>query len=196
MAYASASKSAAGLDKEIASSVKDVNEADGSGSVSPSQLQVSPTHGEEPNPHSKPCDLCQRRRDVLIRCQTDETRQWRFICTGKCWTQVSGGEVDGDGQRYPFYKYGGMWRNKHEVASAKIKGEAKARNRPANGAQGIHRGSGHWTSKAKKLTGDVVIGPDDGGSDIEVSDLSDGVEVRSKKGEEIASHIQVLKRGD
>ncbi|THV45284.1 hypothetical protein BGAL_0507g00090 [Botrytis galanthina] len=46
----------------------------------------------------------------------------------KCWKDVSGGKVDGDG-KHPEYRYGGMWKNKHEAVSAKIKGKAKDRNR-------------------------------------------------------------------
>jgi hypothetical protein len=70
--------------------------------------------------HSKPCSLCATRRDVLIRCQIDESGKWNFVCTGKCWKDVSGGVVDGDGaEEHKFYRYGGMWKNKHEAVSAK-----------------------------------------------------------------------------
>jgi hypothetical protein len=34
-----------------------------------------------------------------------------------------------DGPGFPNYRYGGMWKNKHAGASAKIKGKAKAVNR-------------------------------------------------------------------
>lgn len=37
---------------------------------------------------------------------------------------VSGGVVDG-AAGWPFYRYGGMWKNKHEAVSARIKGKAK-----------------------------------------------------------------------
>lgn len=158
-----------------------------------SQLETSPANQEpgegEPSPHSKPCDLCQRSRNVLIRCQIDETRKWHFICTGKCWTQVSGGEVEGDG-KHPFYKYGGMWKNKHEYVSAKIKGKAKAKNQ--GGVKGPHRRSGHWRPKAKKHSGEVEIGADDGESDIEVSDVSDVVEDTFRMNTE-GSRIQTRK---
>jgi hypothetical protein len=70
--------------------------------------------------HSKPCSLCATRRDVLIRCQIDGSGKWYFVCTGKCWKDVSGGVVDGDGaEEHKFYRYGGMWKNKHEAVSAK-----------------------------------------------------------------------------
>jgi hypothetical protein len=149
-----------------------------------------PKPKEEPSPYSKPCDLCQRRRDVLSRCQTDET--------GKCWTQVSGGRVSGD-SAHPCYRYGGMWKNKHEAVSAKIKGKAKARGQElANGYKGPHRRHGHWRPKTKKTIGEVEIGDDDGGSDIEVSDVSDGVEdLGEVDGTHIGeSHISVRKAGD
>ena len=60
--------------------------------------------------YSKPCDICQTPKDVLIRCQIDETAKWHFVCTGKCWREVSGGKVDGD-ETHPKYRYGGMWKN-------------------------------------------------------------------------------------
>ncbi|ATZ50762.1 hypothetical protein BCIN_06g02480 [Botrytis cinerea B05.10] len=81
-----------------------------------------------PSPHSKPCTVCHTPRDVLIRCQIDDTKKWHFVCTGRCWKDVSGGKVDGDG-KHPAYRYGGMWKNKHEAVSAKIKGKAKDKNR-------------------------------------------------------------------
>ncbi|KAK3113938.1 hypothetical protein LTR53_008268 [Teratosphaeriaceae sp. CCFEE 6253] len=75
----------------------------------------------EPRDHRKPCTLCQKPRDVLIRCQIDETGKWHFVCPGSCWKQVSGGVVDGDtAEEHKWYKYGGMWKNKHEAVSAKM----------------------------------------------------------------------------
>lgn len=58
----------------------------------------------------KPCDKCSKNVHLLIRCQVDETKQWRMVC-GKCWHDVSGGQVDGD-SFHPFYKYGGLWKNR------------------------------------------------------------------------------------
>lgn len=70
--------------------------------------------------HRKPCTLCNSPRDVLVRCQIDETGKWHFVCPGKCWKQVSGGIVDGDkAEEHKWYRYGGMWKNKHEAVSAK-----------------------------------------------------------------------------
>ncbi|PQE24329.1 hypothetical protein CJF31_00002608 [Rutstroemia sp. NJR-2017a BVV2] len=98
--------------------------------TSPSQPPSQPHPGASPSPspHAKLCSLCHTPRDVLIRCQIDESQKWHFVCTGKCWTRVSGGKVDGDAT-HPWYRYGGMWKNKHEAVSAKIKGKAKVRNR-------------------------------------------------------------------
>ncbi|PQE32660.1 hypothetical protein CJF32_00004175 [Rutstroemia sp. NJR-2017a WRK4] len=102
--------------------------------TSPSQPQPQAS----PSPHAKPCSLCHTSRDVLIRCQIDESQKWHFVCTGKCWTRVSGGKVDGDAA-HPRYRYGGMWKNKHEAVSAKIKGRAKVRNRKG-GNEGKEKG--------------------------------------------------------
>lgn len=82
------------------------------------------------SPHSKPCALCSKPRDVLIRCQIDSSGKWHLICTGACWRRVSGGVVDGDGAaEHSFYRYGGMWKNKHEAVSARIKGKAGGRGK-------------------------------------------------------------------
>ena len=86
--------------------------------------------------HRKPCSICSTPRDVLIRCQIDESGEWHFVCPGMCWKDVSGGVIDGDAQ-HEHYRYGGMWKNKHAGVSAKIprklKGkmtrEAKAKER-------------------------------------------------------------------
>ena len=69
--------------------------------------------------HRKACTLCAKPRDVLVRCQIDETGQWHFVCPGTCWKRVSGGVIDGDdAEQHEFYRYGGMWKNKHEAVSA------------------------------------------------------------------------------
>jgi hypothetical protein len=66
---------------------------------------------------------------VLVRCQIDESGQWHFVCPGACWKRVSGGVIDGDGsdERH-WYRYGGMWKNKHDAVSAK---KPRAKNRRA-----------------------------------------------------------------
>ena len=56
----------------------------------------------------KPCDLCKRDRDLLVRCQIDDTEKWFMVC-GRCWRDVSGGVVDGDAA-HPHYRYGGLWK--------------------------------------------------------------------------------------
>lgn len=74
----------------------------------------------ETKDHRKPCTLCATPRDVLVRCQIDDTGKWHFVCPGKCWKEVSGGVVDGDkSEAHRWYRYGGMWKNKHEAVSAK-----------------------------------------------------------------------------
>ena len=59
---------------------------------------------------TKPCTLCSTPRDILIRCQIDDTQKWHFVCPGTCWKSVSGGVEDAKGfeGKYPHYKYGGM----------------------------------------------------------------------------------------
>lgn len=56
----------------------------------------------------KPCDICKRDRDLLVRCQIDDTEKWFMVC-GRCWRDVSGGVVDGDAA-HPHYRYGGLWK--------------------------------------------------------------------------------------
>ena len=73
---------------------------------------------KSPSAYRKPCDLCHTPNDVLVRCGIDDTFKWYFVCTNKCWKKVSGGMTDGD-LGHPFYKYGGMWKNKHAGVSAK-----------------------------------------------------------------------------
>jgi len=64
----------------------------------------------------KQCDLCSQSVDVLIRCQTDASGEWRLVCTKRCWKRVSGGVVDGDAD-HPHYRYGGLWRNRRAQES-------------------------------------------------------------------------------
>ena len=58
----------------------------------------------------KPCDICFKQVNLLIRCQVDESKTWKMVC-GKCWTVVSGGQVDG-ASSHPHYRYGGLWKNR------------------------------------------------------------------------------------
>ena len=58
----------------------------------------------------KECDMCHKSVDTLVRCTYDSSLQWKMIC-GKCWNVASGGVVDGDAS-HPYYKYGGLWKNR------------------------------------------------------------------------------------
>ena len=66
--------------------------------------------GGETTDGQKQCGGCNKSVDLLVRCQTDETRAWRMLC-GKCWSDASGGVADGDAQ-HPHYRYGGLWKNR------------------------------------------------------------------------------------
>jgi len=63
----------------------------------------------------KNCDVCSNSVDLLIRCTIDESAAWQMVC-GKCWKGVSGGVVDGD-TSHPYYRYGGLWKNRRAVVS-------------------------------------------------------------------------------
>lgn len=58
----------------------------------------------------RPCNICSKQVDLLIRCQVDARREWKMVC-GKCWHGVSGGVTDGDPD-HPYYRYGGLWKSK------------------------------------------------------------------------------------
>ena len=66
--------------------------------------------GNDPSVGQKPCDICAKKVDLLIRCQIDVSQAWHMVC-GKCWNGVSGGVTDGDAN-HPHYKYGGLWKNR------------------------------------------------------------------------------------
>lgn len=59
----------------------------------------------------KPCTLCGRARDLLVRCQADASGRWHMAC-GRCWAAASGGRVDG-APGAPHYRCadapGGRW---------------------------------------------------------------------------------------
>lgn len=73
----------------------------------------------------KPCSLCAKAVDLLVRCRIDETKNWQMLC-GRCWRQASGGVPDGDAE-HPHYRYGGLWKNRSaqvvtpKFAGAKVK---------------------------------------------------------------------------
>jgi len=64
----------------------------------------------DPTSGQKPCNVCGRSVDLLVRCQVDASNAWKMVC-GRCWHDVSGGVVDGDAQ-HPHYRYGGLWKNR------------------------------------------------------------------------------------
>eukprot|EP00559_Dactyliosolen_fragilissimus_P009734 CAMPEP_0184873374 /NCGR_PEP_ID=MMETSP0580-20130426/41809_1 /TAXON_ID=1118495 /ORGANISM="Dactyliosolen fragilissimus" /LENGTH=133 /DNA_ID=CAMNT_0027376275 /DNA_START=426 /DNA_END=827 /DNA_ORIENTATION=+ len=78
------------------------------------QLRRAKREGRaDPSVGQKECDICTKKVDLLIRCTHDESLQWKLIC-GKCWKGASGGVVDGDSD-HPYYKYGGLWKNRHAM---------------------------------------------------------------------------------
>lgn len=64
----------------------------------------------EPTAGQKPCDMCGKSVNLLIRCTYDASGEWKMVC-GKCWNVASGGVIDGDTQ-HPHYRYGGLWKNR------------------------------------------------------------------------------------
>lgn len=94
---------------------------------------------DDPDAHRKACTLCNAPRDVLIRCQIDDTGAWHLVCPGKCWHDVSGGVEDGDAD-HPHYRYGGAWKNRWADVTAKkpkkVKARQKAKHRPVEWDEG------------------------------------------------------------
>lgn len=72
----------------------------------------------DPSTSTKKCEQCGKPSDVLIRCRKDETEKWFLLCPGKCWKEASGGKVDGT-KDTPWYRYGGVWKNKKAATSGK-----------------------------------------------------------------------------
>ena len=65
----------------------------------------------DPSAGQKPCDMCGKQVNLLIRCMYEEGQiDWKMVC-GKCWKVASGGVVDGD-ESHPHYRYGGLWKNR------------------------------------------------------------------------------------
>ncbi|KAH7077909.1 hypothetical protein BKA63DRAFT_274238 [Paraphoma chrysanthemicola] len=79
----------------------------------------------------KSCTLCSTPRPILIRCQIDESQKWHFVCPGACWKKVSGGVEDAKGLReeYPFYRYGGMWKDRSADGPVSAKKPRKVKER-------------------------------------------------------------------
>ena len=68
----------------------------------------------DPTAGQKPCDLCGKSVDLLVRCQYKGSRgEWRMV-RGRCWNGTSGGVVDGDAD-HPEYRYGGLWKNRRRA---------------------------------------------------------------------------------
>jgi hypothetical protein len=91
-----------------------------------------------PTVGQKLCDECGRGSDLLVRCQHDATRRWAMVC-GRCWTRVSGGVRDGD-EAHPFYRYGGLWKNRHVRMAAPA--EATSRSPGWEASAGEATGAG------------------------------------------------------
>lgn len=69
----------------------------------------------------KPCSLCDKAVDLLVRCKIDDTKNWHMLC-GRCWREASGGVPDGDAE-HPHYRYGGLWKNRSaQVVTPKFVG--------------------------------------------------------------------------
>eukprot|EP00435_Cladocopium_sp_Y103_P018668 s4083_g4.t1 len=87
----------------------------------------------------KPCDKCNRRVDLLVRCRIDVSQKWFMLC-GRCWHSVSGGVPDGDSE-HPHYKYGGLWKNRAakvttpSFAGAKVKADLQTLQDTASEAE-------------------------------------------------------------
>jgi hypothetical protein len=65
----------------------------------------------DPTAGQKPCDMCDKSVNLLIRCMYEPHQlDWKMVC-GKCWNVASGGVVDGDAN-HPHYRYGGLWKNR------------------------------------------------------------------------------------
>lgn len=56
----------------------------------------------DPMAGAKPCTLCDRPRNLLVRCQVDASGAWQMAC-GRCWLAASGGQVDGAAS-HPHYR--------------------------------------------------------------------------------------------
>ena len=76
----------------------------------------------------KPCDLCDKNVDLLIRCTVDESQQFKMVC-GKCWPSVSGGVPDGVSATHPHYRYGGLWKNRNANLKKKVGSGSSSSNK-------------------------------------------------------------------
>ena len=83
--------------------------------------------GDAPELGRKPCDLCTKEVDLLVRCTIDESQQYKMVC-GRCWPSVSGGVPDGISSDYPFYNYGGLWKNRNANLKKRIGSGSKKKS--------------------------------------------------------------------
>lgn len=80
------------------------------------------TPQEKADSKRKQCDVCTKSVNLLVRCTIDFTQSWKMLC-GRCWRDASGGVPDGDAD-HPFYRYGGLWKNRSAlVATPKFGGK-------------------------------------------------------------------------
>jgi hypothetical protein len=101
----------------------------------------------------KPCTLCHTPHSILVRCQIDESAQWHFVCPGACWKSVSGGVEDAKGLegQFPWYRYGGMWKDRSAdgPVSAKKPRKVKERQREEERVRLEGKGSGEEEESAE-----------------------------------------------
>ncbi|CAJ1409587.1 unnamed protein product [Effrenium voratum] len=83
----------------------------------------------------KPCSLCTRRVDLLVRCQMDISQKWHMLC-GRCWRDASGGVPDGDAE-HPHYRYGGLWKNRAAKVATPNFGATRAKEPPGSKASDV-----------------------------------------------------------
>lgn len=75
----------------------------------------------------KPCDICGKPVNLLVRCTCDSTQKWRMLC-GRCWNDASGGVPDGDAE-HPYYRYGGLWKNRSaKITTPSFSGKVQAKD--------------------------------------------------------------------
>ena len=91
--------------------------------------------GNAPELGRKPCDLCHKDVDLLVRCTVDESKQFKMVC-GKCWPLVSGGVPDGSSQ-FPHYTYGGLWKNRNANLKKRVGSGPKKSSSSATGVSSL-----------------------------------------------------------
>ncbi|KAL1797825.1 hypothetical protein ACET3X_004431 [Alternaria dauci] len=71
------------------------------------------------------------QQEGLISELIDESQKWHFVCPGTCWKSVSGGIEDAKGMQdeYPYYRYGGMWKDRSADGPVSAKKPKKVKDR-------------------------------------------------------------------